>query len=290
MSDFRSVDSHPLRSLLYVPASNEKALTKATMLACDAVILDLEDSVAPEAKLAARRRAFEWIGAGVFGAKPVYIRVNGLDTAFAAEDLAGASQCKGLCGIIIPKIGCGADIVQVEAHLSGASAKLQVLAMIETPMACLNLREIAQTSQAEASRLKGFILGLNDLVKDTGIDPGPDRYRLQPLLLQSVLTGKSYGLAVYDGVFNAFRDESGFAAEAKSARAFGFTGKTLIHPNQIELTHLAFEPSEAELAAAHAIVSEFEKRENDGKGAINLDGRMIERLHLEAAKKLLGEE
>jgi citrate lyase subunit beta / citryl-CoA lyase len=279
--------SFSTRTLLYVPASNEKALAKAAGLACDALILDLEDAVASQAKPVARVRAFELIEAGTFGSKPVFLRLNGLETAFAKDDFAMALQCKALTGIVVPKVSSAEDITNINLHLMHARPDLQFLVMIETPMAVLNLREIAETSAIRGSRLAGFILGLNDLEKETGINPGLNRHYMHPVLLQSVLVAKAYGLKIYDGVYNDFNNEAGLRLELSITKAFGFDGKTLIHPSQIEPTHQAFRGSAAEISEAKVIISAFELPENATKGAINLGGKMVERLHLEIARQFL---
>ncbi len=276
-----------LRSLLYVPASNEKALAKAGSLPADALIIDLEDSVAPDAKDTARDRAAILVPQLAKPDRPVFLRVNALNTKWAKDDLELASGLQELSGILLPKVETPQDIHVAQQAVGAAPSSLQLLVMIETALALLNLKEIAAASNPQGSRLAGFVLGLNDIGKETGISAGDNRERLAPVLLQTVLCARAFHLKAYDGVYNDFRDGAGFANEARQAKAFGFDGKTLIHPSQIDPVHLAFAPSSAELDEARALVAAFALPKNTGKGAIEFRGRMVELLHLEMARKLL---
>jgi citrate lyase subunit beta/citryl-CoA lyase len=277
-------------SLLYVPASNEKALAKVTGLPCDCVILDLEDAVAPDQKQAARLRAAELIESGALGTRLAVLRINALGSEFAKEDLALVARLGRLSAVLVPKIDYPEEIARVESALHRAAAELRIWAMIETPRALLNLSAIAETANRAPYRLAAFVLGMNDLVKATGVTPGPLRANVQPWLLGSVLAAKASGLAIFDSVFNAFRDEEGFAAEASQAKALGFDGKSLIHPSQIGPLHAAFRASPTEIAEAKAIIAAFQLPENQGKGAIQLNGEMVELLHLEIARKTMARE
>ena len=277
----------PRRSVLYVPASSEKALAKIGQLACDAVIVDLEDAVAPQEKVAARARL-----AAVFSARPrrceMAVRINPLSGEWGNDDLAAAIACAP-DAIILPKVETARDILEAGDALDDAPAPdaLQLWAMIETSKALINIGAIAELGRDPASRLTCFVAGTNDLVKDTGITPGPDRGLLVPWLMQMVLAARAGGLDLLDGVYNDFRDGDGFARECAAAAAMGFDGKTLIHPSQIEAANRAFSPSPEALAEARAIADAFARPENISKGVIALNGRMVERLHLAQAEKLL---
>jgi citrate lyase subunit beta/citryl-CoA lyase len=277
----------PRRSVLYVPASSEKALAKIGQLACDAVIVDLEDAVAPQEKAAARARL-----AAVFSARPhrceMAVRINPLSGEWGNDDLATAIACAP-DAIVLPKVETARDLLEVGDMLDDAPAPdaLQLWAMIETPKALINIGAIAELGRDPASRLTCFVAGTNDLVKDTGITPGPDRGLLLPWLMQMVLAARAGGLDLLDGVYNDFRDGDSFARECAAAAAMGFDGKTLIHPSQIEAANRAFSPSPEALAEARAIADAFARPENISKGVIALDGRMVERLHLAQAEKLL---
>ena len=277
----------PRRSVLYVPASNEKALAKIASLTCDAVILDLEDAVAPGDKAAARERL-----AGILAAPDrrceMVVRINPLSSEWGADDLLAVARA-GPDGILLPKIGTPRDILEAGDLLDDnfAPDSVRLWAMIETPKALLNVGAIAELGRDPASRLACFVAGTNDLVKATGILATPDRRYLMPWLLQLVLAARAGSLDVIDGVANDFRDLGGFARECVEGAAMGFDGKSLIHPSQIEPANRAFAPAPEALAAARAIRDAFSRPENAGKGVIALDGRMVERLHLAAAEKLL---
>ncbi len=279
----------PRRSVLYVPASNEKALAKIGQLACDAVIIDLEDAVAPEEKAAARARL-----AGIFASLPapgktsrceMVIRINPLSGEWGNDDLAAAIACAP-DAILLPKVDTARDILEAGDALDDAAApdETRLWAMIETPKALLNSGAIAELGRDPASRLACFVAGTNDLAKETGVS---DRRHLMPWLMQMVLAARAGGLDLLDGVYNDFRDADGFGRECTEAASMGFDGKTLIHPAQIEAANRAFSPSEIAVMQARAVVDAFARPENAGKGVIALDGKMVERLHLAQAEKLL---
>ncbi|MDR7033823.1 CoA ester lyase [Mesorhizobium sp. BE184] len=278
----------PRRSVLYVPATNDKALAKIATLACDAVVIDLEDAVAPQDKAAAREK----LGA-IFANRPgkrceMIIRVNALASEWGSDDLAAAAACEP-DGILLPKVDTARDIIEAGDVLDDAFApeSVRLWAMIETPKALLNIGAIAELGRDPASRLACFVAGTNDLAKETGVLALPDRRYMVPWLMQILLAARAGGLDVVDGVFNDFRDADGLARECAEAVAMGFDGKSVIHPAQIEAVNKSFSPSEVALTEARAIRDAFARPENAGKGVIGLDGRMVERLHLAQAERLL---
>jgi len=281
-------DSRPRRSVLYVPASSERALAKVATLACDAVILDLEDAVAPAEKMTAREKLTAFMKQRPFGDPEIAIRINPLAGEWGAEDLALVVPLEP-DAILLPKVDTPRDILEAGDALDDipASEKTKLWAMIETPKALLNIGAIAELGRDSASRLACLVAGSNDIAKETGIKTGLDRRYLVPLLLHIVVAARAGGLAALDGVFNDFKDSEGFAHECAEAAAMGFDGKTLIHPGQIGPANAAFSPDGQAVAEARAIVTAFTLPENAGKGVIALDGKMVERLHLAQAKALL---
>ena len=278
----------PRRSVLYVPASNERALAKIASLACDAVIIDLEDAVAPSERVAAREKLASFMKDRAAGGPEIVIRINPLAGEWGNDDLQLAGSLEP-DAILLPKVDKPRDILEAgdmldEAAVSDTTA---LWAMIETPKAILNLGPIAELGRDPASRLACLVAGSNDLAKDTGIRISPDRRYLMPLLVQIVVAARAGGLAALDGVVNDFSDAGRLARECEEAAAMGFDGKTLIHPSQIEPANKAFAPDAEALAEARAVVAAFALPENVGKGAIALDGRMVERLHLAEAERLL---
>jgi citrate lyase subunit beta/citryl-CoA lyase len=278
----------PRRSVLYVPASNDKALAKIAQLSCDTVIIDLEDAAAPADKIAARDKL-----AGIFASRPdrrceMVVRINALASEWGADDLLAAASCEP-DGILLPKVGTPRDLLEAGDVLDDNFAPdgVKLWAMIETPKALLNIGAIAELGRDPASRLACFVAGTNDLVKDTGVLATPDRRYLVPWLMQMVLAARAGGLDMLDGVANDFRDLDAFARECTEAAAMGFDGKTLIHPAQIEAANRAFVPSTQAVAEARAVKDAFSLAENTGKAVIALNGRMVERLHLAQAEKLL---
>ena len=278
----------PRRAVLFVPASNEKAMAKLSSLACDAVIFDLEDSVAPEAKAAARERLRAWFAARPKDGPECVIRVNPLASEWGSDDLAAVCACAP-DAVLLPKVNTPRDIHDFDDALDEADApdNLKLWIMVETPKAMLNIGALAEFGRDRAARLDCFVAGTNDLVKDTGVLATPDRRYVMPWLLQMVLAARAGGLDVLDGVGNDFRDLDAFARECAEGAAMGFDGKTLIHPAQIEPALTAFSPSAEAVAEAEAIRSAFARSENAGKGVISIDGRMVERLHLAQAERLL---
>jgi citrate lyase subunit beta/citryl-CoA lyase len=275
------------RSVLYVPASNEKAVAKSQALACDAVIYDLEDAVAPAAKEEARERLRDHFKANPQSGHERVIRINALTGEFGPEDFLAARACKP-DAILIPKVDVPRDIADVADMLTETDAAdaIRLWAMMETPKAILNAGRIAEWGETPGSRLDCLVVGANDLAKDLRL-PGPSRAVLKPLLMQLIVAARASGLDVIDAVFNAFRDEEGFAAESVEAAEMGFDGKTLIHPVQIEAANHAFGILPEREAVAASIVAAFDLPENRQVGVIDLDGRMVERLHLEDARRTL---
>ncbi len=269
----------PRRSVLYMPGSNARALEKARSLSADALILDLEDAVAPDAKELARQQVADAVKAGGFGKREVIIRINGLSTPWGEDDLK-AAVAAGPDAVLVPKISSPDELHAIDAKI-GNAAKLDVWAMVETPQAILNIAAVA----AAGGRLSCFVMGTNDLIKEIRGAHTPDRLNLSAALGLSVLAARQNGLAVIDGVYNDIQDADGFAAICHQGRAFGFDGKTLIHPSQLEACNAVFAPSPAEVEAARKVIAAFELPENKGKGAIKVDGRMVELLHAEIAKQ-----
>ena len=272
----------PRRSVLYMPASNPKAIEKARTLPCDAVILDLEDAVAPDAKESARAAAVEAVKAGGFGAREVIIRVNGLDTPWGEADLAVAAQA-GPDAILVPKVSSAAEVRRYDAAIAAAPAATALWAMVETARSLFALEPIA--AAAADTRLSLFVMGTNDLAKEIGWRLEPGRAAFAAALSLAVAAARAHGLSILDGVFNGLEDEAGLSEECCQGAAFGFDGKTLIHPRQIEPCNRAFSPSDAEVAHARAVISAFALPENAGKGAVRVEGRMAERLHLAQAER-----
>lgn len=278
----------PRRSVLYVPASNEKALAKIAALDCDGVIVDLEDAVAPADKVSARDRLAAVFAGRADRRREMIVRVNALSSEWGADDLRAAAACEP-DAILLPKVDTPRDVLEAGDLLDDAFVPdgVKLWAMIETPKALLNIGAIAELGRDPASRLDCFVAGTNDLVKDTGVLATPDRRYLVPWLMQMVLAARAGGLDMLDGVSNDFRDLDGFARQCAEAAAMGFDGKTLIHPAQIEAANRAFAPTPEAVAEARLVSEAFARPGNAGKGVIALNGRMVERLHLAQAEKLL---
>ena len=274
----------PRRSALYLPASNAKAIAKARTLPCDIVILDLEDAVAPEMKDEARDAAVAAVAEGGFGHREVAIRANGLDTPWGAADLAAIAGSLADAAVV-PKVNGPQDIAAYEEALGSAPPALRLWAMIETCAAVADLPAIAAT--AGSSRLSLWIMGTNDLAKEMRAQLTPCRTPFLPFLSMAVAAARSHGIAILDGVCNEFRDLAAFEAEARQGLMFGFDGKSLIHPAQIEPCNTVYSPSEQDLAWANAVIAAFALPENAGKGAIRVEGKMAELLHLEQARRLV---
>ena len=276
------------RSVLYMPAGNARALAKADTLDADTVIFDLEDSVDPAAKDEAREALRTFFRETRPKRPECVIRINALAGPWGTEDLLAARACMP-DAILLPKVDEPGDIQAAAEALAETDAPqtLRLWAMAETPRFLLNAAGIAELGRNPNNRLDCFVTGTNDLVKETGISAGQGRQYLQPLLNQIVIAARAGGLDAIDGVYNDFRDEQGLTAECAQGGALGFDGKSLIHPAQIEAANAAFSPSPDEIATARALVDAFARPENAGKGVISLDGRMVERLHLAMAEKLL---
>lgn len=274
----------PRRSVLYMPASNARAIEKARGLACDAIILDLEDAVAPDAKSDARAQAVAAIAAGGFGGRELIVRCNGLDTPWGADDLAAAALA-GPNAILVPKVNGPDDIEAYDAAIAAAPAHTALWAMIETPASVFALNAIAQA--ARTSRLACWVIGLNDLAKAMGGRQTPDRAPHLPILSLAVAAARANGLAVLDSVTNAIDDQALLEAHCRQAADIGFDGKSLIHPNQIETANRLFSPDAAEVAWARAVIAAYAQPENAKKGALQIEGRLAERLHLDQAERLV---
>lgn len=272
------------RSMLCLPASNAKALAKLAVLDCDATIYDLEDAVAPEMKEAARAALIGHFAAGAKPGVEHVIRINALSTPWGDADLEAVARCRP-DAVLVPKVESAADLAVVADRLGGFGlSPIRLMAMIETPKGVLNAANIAE---AYAPRLAALIVGLNDLRKATRVPRSPDRQMLHPWLMQVVLAARAYGVAPIDSVSNDFRDLAAFETECAQGRAMGFDGKMLIHPAQIAPANRAFGPSPEEIEAAHRIIAAFARPDAEGQGAINIDGEMVERLHLEDALALV---
>ncbi len=277
----------PRRSVLYMPGSNPRALDKAKTLPADAVILDLEDSVAPDAKEIARTQVCDAVAAGGFGPREVVVRINGLATPWGQADL-DAVAVVAPDAILVPKVSSAEDVFAVGRRLDdlGVSGRTAIWAMYETPSAVLAAGSIAAAvREPEGRRLAVMVLGTNDLAKETRARFVAGRAPMLTWLAIALAAGRANGLEVIDGVYNDLNDPEGFAAECAQGRDLGMDGKTLIHPNQIAVANEVFSPSEAELAQAEKIIAAFEKPENALKAVIGLDGRMVERLHAEMAAR-----
>lgn len=277
----------PRRSALYMPGSNVRALEKARTLAADTLIFDLEDAVAPEMKVSARERVGDAVRSG-YGSREVVVRVNALDTPWGEADLIAIASAAP-DAVLVPKVSSAEMLVAIGSRLRryGAPERTRVWAMIETPLAILQAASIASAAHDVDTRLACFVMGTNDLSKDTRTRLLPGRATMMPWLMTALAAARAYGIDILDGVYNALADEEGFRAECEQARDCGFDGKTLIHPNQIEAANTVFAPTSAEVESARTIVAAFERPENAHKGAIAVDGRMVERLHAEMAKRVL---
>ena len=276
----------PRRSVLYMPGSNARAIEKARTLPADAVILDLEDSVAPDAKAAARQQVVDAVKAGGFGTREVIVRVNGLDTPWHVDDVTAAAHAAP-DAILVPKISTPQQLEAIGQRLLDMHADLRtrIWAMIEMPIAIFNILSLAKEADDSESRLDAFVMGTNDLAKDTRARIVPGRAPMLGWLMQCVAAARIYGVDIIDGVYNDLGNAEGFARECGEARDMGFDGKTLIHPNQIEACNAAFSPSADDVAQAQKIIAAFDLPENKNRGVVAIDGRMVERLHAEMARR-----
>jgi len=286
VSDLTPDALRPRRSVLYMPGANERALEKAKGLAADALILDLEDAVAPDAKAEARDRVCAAASSGDYGRREVAIRANGLDTQWHAEDVA-AIAAAGPAAIVVPKINSVDDVRAIEAALDkgGAPDHTSIWAMVETPQAMLHAEEIAGCSE----RLTVLVMGTNDLAKELRAQHVPGRQPLLTGLSLCLLAARATGKVILDGVFNDIGDAEGFRAECEQGRDMGFDGKTLIHPSQLDPCNEVFAPSPGAVEAAEEIIAAFEDAERDGRGVVTVNGRMIENLHVDQARQTLAQ-
>lgn len=269
----------PRRSALYMPAANARAIEKARDLPCDVVILDLEDAVAPDAKDLARDQAVAAVRAGGFGGREVVIRVNGLDTPWGLEDLAGAISARP-DAILVPKVSSAHD---VRAYGAAEAGGVPLWAMVET---CASLFALSEIAGAGAG-LAALVIGTNDLAKEMRCRLTVERAALAGPLSLAVAAARAHGLVILDGVFNGIDDDEGLARQCGQGAEFGFDGKTLIHPRQIEAANRAFTPAAEEVEWSRTIVAAFDSPENAAKGVIRVEGRMVERLHLAEARRLI---
>jgi len=278
----------PRRSLLFMPGSNARALEKARSLPADGIILDLEDSVAPDAKATARDMIAQTLAAGGFGKREILVRINALDSPWWIEDVSMAGKAKPH-GILVPKISNVEDLSAIADRLGDINAhmSIRVWAMIETAGAVLHAEQLAAAARDSEMRLAGFVFGPNDISRETGIRMRPGRAAMLPMMTHCVLAARLYGLEILDGPYSDFSNAEGFAEECTQGRDIGFDGKTLIHPGQIEACNEIFTPPAEEVAQARRIIAAFELPENAKRGAIQLDGGMVERLHAEMAKRTI---
>jgi citrate lyase subunit beta/citryl-CoA lyase len=280
--------NRPRRSVLFMPGSNARALDKARNLPADGVILDLEDSVAPDAKPVARDQIAEAVAAKGFGRREIIIRINNLDSPWWQDDLAMAAAARP-DGILVPKISSPDDVKKLEERLRALKADPAIClwAMIETPIGVLSAQQIAATAREGDKRLAGFIMGPNDIARETRMRMLPGRAAMLPLFAHCILAARAYGLEILDGPYNDISDVAGFAKECAQGRDMGFDGKTLIHPGQIDAANAAYTPPAEEIARARKIMGVFDLPENASKGVVQLDGQMVERLHVEMAKRTI---
>jgi citrate lyase subunit beta/citryl-CoA lyase len=275
-------DVTPLRSVLYMPSSNERALEKAKSIACDGLILDLEDAVAPDAKPAAREQAAAAASSGDYGRRTVTIRVNGIGTEWHDDDIVAAAQA-GPAAVVVPKVNSAEEVHALVAALekAGAPDHTRLWAMVETPEAIFNVREIAAASE----RLAVLVMGTNDLVKELYAEHVPGRAPLLTSLSLSLLAARAAGVQILDGVYNDVKDDEGFLAECAQGRQMGFDGKTLIHPGQVAPANEQFAPSPEAVEDARGLIQAWE--DGRGSGVVTYKNKMVENLHVESARRTL---
>lgn len=269
--------TRPYRSVLYIPGSKERALEKARGLQADAIIFDLEDAVAPDAKVEARAILKAELDKGGYGNRAKIVRINGFDTEWGKDDVA-AFVGADIDAILMPKVGSAAQLDELAALIPN----VDLWAMMETPIGMLNAAEIAAHP-----RLKGFVMGTNDLAKELNTRFRADRLPMMGGLHMCLIAAKAYGVVIVDGVYNAFKDDEGLKAECDQGRDMGMDGKTLIHPAQLAIANEAFAPSEAEIDLAQRQIAAFEEAEASGQGVAVVDGKIVENLHVETAKSIL---
>ena len=273
----------PRRSVLYMPAANERALEKAKTLPADAIIFDLEDAVAPDAKESARVNACAAVASGEYGHRELTIRCNGLDTPWGADDLAAAAK-SGAAAVVIPKVSSveTIDLVSSILRAAGAPESMNIWAMIETPTAIFDVRHIAAHS-----RVTVLVMGTNDLARELRARLVPGRQPLVPHLAVALAAAREAGKVILDGVYNDVKDLDGFRAECVQGTEMGFDGKTLIHPSQVEIANDVWAPTADEVDHARRVIAAFQEGLADGRGVITVDGRMIENLHVENARRAI---
>lgn len=272
----------PRRSVLYMPAANERALEKAKTLAADAIIFDLEDAVAPDAKEGARAKAVAAVTSGEYGKRELTIRCNGLDTPWGADDIDAAASAKP-SAVVVPKVDSVTYLDEIASRLdAGGANETMIWAMIETPTAILDVREIAAHE-----RVAVLVMGTNDLAKELRSPLVSSRHPLVPHLATALLAAREAGKIILDGVYNDVRDPEGFVAECVQGAEMGFDGKTLIHPNQVAPCNETWAPSADEIDYAKRVIEAFTEAEADGRGVVTVDGRMIENLHVDNARRTL---
>ena len=274
----------PRRSVLYMPGANERALEKAKGIPADALILDLEDAVAPDAKAEARARVCAAAASGEYGAKEIAIRINGIGTQWHADDIAAAAAASPNA-IVVPKVNSADEVAQLVASFkaAGAPAHTKLWAMLETPVAILNAESIATASD----RLTVLVMGTNDLAKELYAEHVPGRAPLQFGLQKCLMAARLAGKVILDGVYNDIKDDGGFRAEALQGKQFGFDGKTLIHPSQVEPCNDVFAPSDDEIEHSRKVIAAFNEAQAEGRGVVTVDGRMIENLHVDNSLRIL---
>jgi (3S)-malyl-CoA thioesterase len=274
------MDARPWRSVLYIPASNARALDKARTLAADAIIFDLEDAVAPDAKSDAREALGDALSAG-YGRRAKVVRVNAADTPWGAADLEAAARMEA-DAVLLPKVGSAADVEAAARVLDRLGSGAAIWTMVETPQGVLSAAEIAR-----APRMAGFVMGTNDLAKELNCLSRADRLPMMTALQTCLLAARAAGIVCVDGVYNAFRDAEGLRAECVQGRELGMDGKSLIHPTQIEVANDVFAPSDEEVTLARAQIEAFRAAEANGQAVAVLDGRIVENLHVATAKATL---
>ena len=281
-----SDDLRPRRSVLYMPGANERALEKAKTIPADALILDLEDAVAPDAKPEARDRVCAAVRSGAYGTKELVIRVNGIGTQWHEADLAAAAAA-GPDAVLVPKVNSAAEVRSLVAALetAGAPARTALWAMLETPVAVLHAADVV----AAHERLVAVVMGTNDLVKELRAQHVAGREPLRQALQTCLLAARMAGKVALDGVYNDIADAEGFAAECAQGRQFGFDGKTLIHPSQVGPCNEAFAPTDAEIESSREIIAAFEEAQAAARGVVTVNGRMIENLHVDEARRVLAQ-
>ena len=280
------MQGRPRRSVLYMPGSNARALEKAKTIPADAFIFDLEDAVAPDAKLLAREQVCAAVKGGGYGGREIVIRVNALETPWGVDDLLAACQAEP-DAILVPKVVHPGDIISTANILQGvhAAEKIRLWAMMETPMAILNARTIAATAVYAENRLCCLVMGTNDLIKESRARALHDRFAVVPWLAMTLVAARAYRLDIIDGVYNDFRDELGLREECERGRTLGMDGKTLIHPDQVWPCNEIFSPTREEVEWSRKVIDAFGQKENEKKGVIVVEGRMVERLHFGMAQR-----